>query len=79
VAWVYEGYADLQTETWTKVRIEAKGRAAKLYLNGSENPSLVVDGVKGQDLRGGVALWSYEGEEAYFSLTGQSSWIDLEK
>ena len=57
----------LQTETWTKVRIEAKGRAAKLYLNGSENPSLVVDGVKGQDLRGGVALWSYEGEEACFS------------
>jgi len=43
------------------------GRSAKLYLNGSENPSLVVDGLKGQDLRGGVALWSYQGEEAYFS------------
>lgn len=65
--WVYEAYADLQTETWTKVRIEVKGRAAKLYLNGSENPSLVVDGLKGQDLRGGVALWGYQGEEAYFS------------
>ncbi|HXW91054.1 MAG TPA: hypothetical protein VEK33_10955 [Terriglobales bacterium] len=65
--WVYEGYADLQTETWTKVRIEVKGRGAKLYVNGSENPSLVVDGLKGQDLRGGVALWSYAGEEAYFS------------
>ena len=65
--WVYEAYADLQPETWTKVRIEVKGRAAKLYLNGSENPSLVVDGLKGQDLRGGVALWSYQGEEAYFS------------
>ena len=65
--WVYEAYADLQPETWTKVRIEVKGRSAKLYLNGSENPSLVVDGLKGQDLRGGVALWSYQGEEAYFS------------
>src|SRR3989441_6108998 len=65
--WVYEGYADLKPETWTKVRIEVKGRSAKLYLNGSENPSLVVDGLKGQDLRGGVALWSYQGEEAYFS------------
>lgn len=65
--WVYEAHADLQTETWTKVRIEVKGRSAKLYLNGSENPSLVVDGLKGEDLRGGVALWSYQGEEAYFS------------
>jgi hypothetical protein len=65
--WVYEAYADLQLETWTKVRIEVIGRAAKLYLNGSENPSLVVDGLKGQDLRGGIALWSYQGEEAYFS------------
>jgi len=65
--WVYETHADLRPETWTKVRIEVIGRAAKLFLNGSENPSLVVDGLKGQDLRGGVALWSYEGEEAYFS------------
>ncbi len=65
--WVYEAYADLQSETWTKVRIEVMGRSAKLYLNGSENPSLVVDGLKGQDLRGGVALWGYQGQEAYFS------------
>ena len=65
--WVYEAYADLQPETWTKVRIEVTGRAAKLYLNGSEKPSLMVDGLKGQDLRGAVALWPYQGEEAYFS------------
>jgi hypothetical protein len=64
---VYEAYADLQPETWTKVRIEVKGRSAKLFLNGSENPSLVVEGMKGQDLRGGVALWGFQGEEAYFS------------
>jgi hypothetical protein len=65
--WVYEAYADVQPETWTKVKIEVKGRSAKLFLNGSANPSLVVDGLKGQDLRGGVALWPYQGEEAYFS------------
>lgn len=65
--WVYEAYADLRPETWTKVRIEVAGRSARLYLNGSQKPSLVVDGLKGQDLRGGVALWPYEGEEAYFS------------
>ena len=27
----------------------------------------MVDGLKGQDLLGGVALWGYQGEEAYFS------------
>jgi len=65
--WVYESHEELQTETWTKVKIEVKGRLAKLYINGSEQPSLVVDGLKGEDLRGGVALWAYQGEEAYFS------------
>ncbi len=65
--WVYESYANLQMETWTKVRIAVKGRSAKLYLNGSESPSLVVDQLLGQDLRGGVALWPNPDEEAYFS------------
>jgi len=65
--WVYESHAELQTETWTKVKIEVKGRVAKIYLNGSEQPDLIVDGLKGEDLRGGVALWGYRGKEAYFS------------
>jgi len=65
--WVYESHADLALETWTKVRIEVAGRAAKLYLNGSSKPALVVDGLKGEDLRGSVALWGYAGEESYFS------------
>jgi len=65
--WIYEAYADLQTEIWTRVKIAVKGRSAKLFLNGSEQPSLVVDGLKSEDLRGGVALWGYQGEEAYFS------------
>jgi hypothetical protein len=65
--WVYESHADLAMETWIKVRIEVAGRTAKLYLNGSDKPSLVVDGLKGEDLHGAVALWGYSGEEAYFS------------
>jgi hypothetical protein len=64
---VYESYAELAMETWTKVRIEVAGRAAKLYLNGSARPSLVVDGLKGEDLHGAVGLWSFTDEEAYFS------------
>ena len=65
--WIYEAHADLQPERWTKVKIEVHGRAAKLYVNGSENPSLIVNGLKGEDLQGSVALWGYSGEEAYFS------------
>jgi hypothetical protein len=64
---IYEAYADVQPEEWTKVKIEVRGRQATLYLNGSPNPSLVVDGLKGEDLEGSVALWSYAREEAYFS------------
>ena len=65
--WIYESWADLQPEHWTKVKIEVHGRNARLYVNGSENPSLIVNGLKGDDLEGGVALWGYAGEEAYFS------------
>jgi hypothetical protein len=65
--WIYESYADLQPEAWTKMKIEVHGRTAKLYVNGSDNPSLIVNGLKGEDLQGSVALWGYPQEEAYFS------------
>jgi hypothetical protein len=64
---VYESHAELAKRTWTKVRIEVAGRSAKLYVNGSTKPSLVVDGLKGEDLHGAVGLWSFTDEEAYFS------------
>jgi hypothetical protein len=64
---VYESHAELQFAHWTRVKIEVVGRSAKLYLNGDESPSLVVDGLKGEILHGGVGLWGYDGEEAYFS------------
>lgn len=65
--WVYESWAELRPETWARIRIEVHGRSAKLYVNGSKLSSLVVDGMTGEDLSGGVALWSTSGEEAYFS------------
>lgn len=65
--WIYEAYADLQPEAWTKMKIEVTGRRAKLYVNGSTQPTLIVDGLKGEDLRGAVALSGYPGQESYFS------------
>jgi hypothetical protein len=64
---IYESYADLQADEWTKLKIEVHGREAKLYVNGSEKPSLIVDALKGEDLQGPIALWGYTGQEAYFS------------
>lgn len=64
---IYESWADLHLDAWTPVRIEVRGRVARLYVNGSLSPGLIVDGLKGEDLEGGVALWGYAGEEAYFS------------
>jgi hypothetical protein len=65
--WVYESHADLQLEAWTHLKIEVAGRMAKLYLNGSSEPTLIVDGMKGERLRGAVLLHGYQGEESYFS------------
>jgi hypothetical protein len=64
---IYESWADLQPEKWTHVKIELHGRSARLFLNGSDHPSLVINGLKGEDLQGGIALWGYPGEESYFS------------
>jgi hypothetical protein len=64
---VYETHDPLAMETWTKLRIEVSGRAAKLYLNGSSKPSLIIDGLKGEDLHGAVGLFSYTNEQAHFS------------
>lgn len=64
---IYEAYADIHPDDWIKVKIEVHGRVAKLYLNGSPNPSLVVDGMKGEELHGPIGLWGYTGEESYFS------------
>jgi hypothetical protein len=64
---VYETHTELELETWTKVKIEVTGRSATLYLNGSVKPTLRVDGLKGEDLHGAVALWGYAGQETYFS------------
>ena len=65
--WIYESWADLKPEAWTHVKIELHGRSARLFLNEADSPSLVVNGLKGEDLQGGVALWGYPGEESYFS------------
>jgi len=64
---VYESYAEIEPERWTHLKIDVAGRVARLYVNGSTKPSLVVDGLKGANLHGTIGLWVYPQEESYFS------------
>jgi hypothetical protein len=41
----YETYADLVPGEWTRIRIEAAGESARLFVNGLQQPSLVVNDV----------------------------------
>lgn len=64
---VYESYVDLEPGGWTKIRIEASGTKARLYVNGATQPCLVVNDLKLGDSRGKIALWTRVSTDAYFS------------
>lgn len=64
----YESYADMGLNEWITIRIEVKGEKAQLYLNGSEQPVLIVNDLKhGADASGGIGLWVDIGTEGYFT------------
>jgi hypothetical protein len=63
----YESYVDLQPGEWTKYKIEVQSRSARLYVNGAEQPCLIVNDLKLDPHAGGVALWVGPGTEGYFA------------
>ena len=64
---VYESYADLEAGAWTKMKIVVSGTRAQVYINGSEQPSLIVDDLKLGESHGRIALWAHWTTDAYFS------------
>jgi hypothetical protein len=64
---LYESYVDLAPGEWTRIKIEVAGTRALLYVNGTEQPCLVVNDLKLGRLGGQIALWIGAGTEAYFS------------
>ncbi len=64
---VYESYVDLVPGEWTKMKIVVSGTDAQLYVNGAEQPCLIVKDLKLGDSEGSIALWIGPGTEAYFS------------
>ena len=63
----YESYVDVVPGAWTKVKIEVHGEKARLYVNGGDQPALIVNDVKsGTGAKGAVALWLGAGTVAHF-------------
>ena len=62
----YESYVDLVPGAWTKVRIEVDGTAARLYVHGSEQPTLMVHDLKHGESSGLVGLWLHSSTLAHF-------------
>ena len=63
----YESYVDLEPGVWTRYRLTVEGTKARLYVNGSTQPCLIVNDLKLGDSSGGVALWIGPGTEGYFT------------
>jgi len=63
----YESYVDLVPGEWTKLKIKVAGTDAQLYVNGSEQPVLVVHDLKQAPQAGAVALWVGTGTIAHFA------------
>jgi hypothetical protein len=64
---VYESYVDLEPGVWTHMRIEVSGARARLFVNGSAQPVLIVNDLKRGVSSGQVGLWIGTGTEAFFS------------
>lgn len=63
----YESYVDIVPGEWMKIKVEVNGLKARLYVNDSPQPVLIVNDLKLGDSKGAVALWIGMGTEAYFT------------
>jgi hypothetical protein len=63
----YESYVDLVPGEWTKLKIEAHGDKARLYVHDSAQPVMVVNDLKLGQSQGQIALWIGPGTVAHFA------------
>ena len=62
---VYESHVDIDRAKWTKIKVVVEDRSAKLFVNESKKPSLVVDDLKLGNATGAVAIWMHATTEAF--------------
>lgn len=64
----YEAYVDILPAEWIKIKIVVKDETARLYVNGTAQPTLIVNDLKqGKDIRGSIGLWIGPGTLAHFT------------
>jgi hypothetical protein len=63
----YESYVDLLPGQWTKIKIQVAGKTARLFVNGADQPSLIVNDLKQPVAKGAIALWVGPGTIAHFA------------
>ena len=64
----YETYVDINKDDWTKIKITVKDNNAILYVNDSQQPTLIVKDLKHNPAStGAIGLWISEGTVAHFS------------
>ena len=63
----FESYVDLESGAWTRIKIVIVGAKASLYVNGADQPCLVINDLKLGENHGSIALWTGSNTEAYFS------------
>ena len=61
----YESYADVVPGEWTKLKIEAHGDKARLYVQGAPQPALIINDLKQE--QGKIALWVGTDTIAHFA------------
>lgn len=64
---VYESYVDLEPDVWAHFKLVVAGRRAALYINGAQQPCLIVNDLKQGETRGKIALWVGLAADGYFS------------
>ena len=64
----YESYADMGLNEWITLKIVVLDSQAKLFINDSKQPSLIVNDLKhGPGAAGGIGFWVDGGTEGYFA------------
>jgi hypothetical protein len=64
----YESYADMGLNEWIKLKIVVKDAQARLFINDTKEPCLIVNDLKhGANSSGGIGLWVDIGTEGFFS------------
>ena len=63
------GMGKLSSKAWAT----RPGTKAQIYVNGADQPCLIVNDLKLGDTRGKIALWAHPTTDAYFSNLTVSS------